>query len=372
MQNNCIYIGTDHAAAKRLSPLGHGRLDSVPSGRKAVERIGYTGNLHPTTLLYERHDSRRDLPEIAYLHKRLPYAYLILVTEPIADTEKAAYLRAGINNVLHPNVSPEVLATMAKFLDRRAKSATAARTPLPTFRLPLWKRSFDIVFSSLAIVACLPLFAVVAAAIRLEGKGSIVYRSQRAGSNYRIFTFLKFRSMNLHADLQLKELDAQNRYRAAEKETRTAPPVGREEQTLLVSDQGLISETDYLKKKEERQAFVKISHDPRVTRTGHFLRKYSIDELPQLFNVLKGDMSIVGNRPLPLYEAEQLTDDASIDRFMAPAGLTGLWQVEKRGESERMSAEERKQLDIRYARHFSPGMDLKILCKTLTAFIQKD
>ena len=126
------------------------------------------------------------------------------------------------------------------------------------------------------------------------------------------------------------------------------------------------------KKEENENAFVKIENDPRVTKVGRFIRKYSIDELPQLFNILKGDMSIVGNRPLPLYEAEKLTSDDSIDRFMAPAGLTGLWQVEKRGNSGTMSAEERKQLDIYYGQHYNFWMDAKIILKTVTAFIQKD
>ncbi|UVS67628.1 sugar transferase [Parabacteroides distasonis] len=105
---------------------------------------------------------------------------------------------------------------------------------------------------------------------------------------------------------------------------------------------------------------------------GHIIRKYSIDELPQLFNILNGDMSIVGNRPLPVYEAELLTSDEYIQRFMAPAGLTGLWQVEKRGNSGSMSAEERKQLDIKYAHTFSFWLDAKIIFKTFTAFVQKE
>ena len=83
-------------------------------------------------------------------------------------------------------------------------------------------------------------------------------------------------------------------------------------------------------------------------------------------------MSVVGNRPLPLYEAEQLTSDNYIDRFLAPAGLTGMWQVEKRGESGKLSAEERKQLDITYAKNFSLLLDIKIIFKTFTAFIQKE
>ena len=89
--------------------------------------------------------------------------------------------------------------------------------------------------------------------------------------------------------------------------------------------------------------------DQYITKSGKFLRATSLDELPQLMNILKGDMSIVGNRPLPLYEAELLTSDEHIDRFMGPAVLTGLWQVEKRGEAGKLSAEERKQLDIKYA-----------------------
>ena len=143
---------------------------------------------------------------------------------------------------------------------------------------------------------------------------------------------------------------------------------------LLISDDFIIPEKDFFRQKAQSKEspFVKIENDPRVTRIGRFIRKYSIDELPQLFNVLKGDMSIVGNRPLPLYEAELLTSDAYIDRFMAPSGLTGLWQVEKRGGAGKMSAEERKQLDIKYAQEFCFRLDMKILLKTFTAFVQKE
>ena len=102
------------------------------------------------------------------------------------------------------------------------------------------------------------------------------------------------------------------------------------------------------------------------------LRKYSIDELPQLFNILRGDMSVVGNRPLPLYEAERLTSDEYIERFMCPSGLTGLWQVEKRGQAGKLSPEQRKQLDIEYARKMSPWFDLKIICLLYTSPSPRD
>lgn len=184
------------------------------------------------------------------------------------------------------------------------------------------------------------------------------------------------------ADKHLKELAAQNQY-AEEKgqSVQTQEFTEEELNNILIGDDGMImvsddfilpeSEITTPKNSEENCTFIKIEHDPRVTKVGHFLRKYSLDELPQFINILRGDMSVVGNRPLPLYEAELLTNDDSIDRFMAPAGLTGLWQVEKRGDSGKLSAQERKQLDIRYGKEFSFWYDIKILLKTLTAFVQK-
>ncbi|MDR0894079.1 MAG: sugar transferase [Prevotellaceae bacterium] len=285
----------------------------------------------------------------------------------------------------------------------------------------MWKRTFDVLFSGTAIVILSPVLVGTIIAIRLESKGSVIYKSERVGSNYKIFNFLKFRSMYTNADKRLKELNALNQYRLDEiEESDEAPDIHVNELTgttteassllitddiilpeedfrkqqqakpapdgklvdlsddpgevFLISDDDVISEDTFLKQKEvkEKNTFVKFENDPRITRVGRFIRKYSIDELPQLFNVLKGDMSIVGNRPLPLYEAELLTNDIYIERFMAPAGLTGLWQVEKRGDSGRMSAEERKQLDIKYARDFSFWLDMKILFKTVTAFVQKE
>jgi lipopolysaccharide/colanic/teichoic acid biosynthesis glycosyltransferase len=114
-----------------------------------------------------------------------------------------------------------------------------------------------------------------------------------------------------------------------------------------------------------------IKNDPRITRIGGFLRSSSLDELPQLFNILMGDMSLVGNRPLPLYEAEMLTSNEWSMRFLGPAGLTGLWQISKRGKED-MSERERKKLDNFYAQNYSFWLDLKILLGTFPALFQKE
>lgn len=225
-----------------------------------------------------------------------------------------------------------------------------------------------------------PILIITAVAIRLESKGAVVYKSKRVGSNYKIFDFLKFRSMYTDADKHLRDFNQLNQYQTEEEPELSGEEflIGddielNEEETMLISDDFIISEQNYTSKKsiEKKNAFVKLENDPRITKVGRIIRKYSIDELPQLVNILKGDMSIVGNRPLPLYEAELLTSDEYIDRFMGPAGLTGLWQVEKRGSSGKLSADERKQLDIKYAQTFSFLLDMEIILRTFTAFIQK-
>jgi lipopolysaccharide/colanic/teichoic acid biosynthesis glycosyltransferase len=118
-------------------------------------------------------------------------------------------------------------------------------------------------------------------------------------------------------------------------------------------------------------SFVKFNNDPRITRVGKWLRKTSLDELPQLINVLKGDMSLVGNRPLPLYEASTLTKDVAASRFLAPAGITGLWQISKNRQNG-MSVRERIMLDVKYAQKISIWTDLSIMLKTLPAMLQKE
>ncbi|MBD8984939.1 MAG: sugar transferase [Bacteroides cellulosilyticus] len=384
-----IYIGNKRVIIDHLSKVTGGMFVAVSSPQKAAKVIDGIRERYNISILYEQTDTTEaDCIELSYLRKRYPRVYITLITEVLKPENRKAYLQAGVNNTLPPHAEEDSIQSMNAYLRARKDSklkefSETHRKVLNTFRLPMWKRTFDILFAGTAVIILSPLLIGTAIAVRAESKGKVIYKSQRVGSNYQIFNFLKFRSMYTNADKRLKELNALNQYQIEEVESSDEDPEIRfddlvgtpdEEENLLISDDFVISEEDFIKKKEKTQqnAFVKIENDPRVTRVGRFIRKYSIDELPQLFNILKGDMSIVGNRPLPLYEAELLTSDAYIDRFMAPAGLTGLWQVEKRGGAGKMSAEERKQLDIKYARDFSFWLDMKIIFKTLTAFVQKE
>ncbi|HCQ30575.1 MAG TPA: sugar transferase [Flavobacteriales bacterium] len=294
------------------------------------------------------------------------------------ESEKS--LKIGIDDLVTKPFSFTAFLPRLQFLiDYRKNQIQLNRNKSAKRTIPLEKRIFDIVFASLALLLLSPLFILVAIAIRLESKGPVFYASKRVGTGYKIFDFYKFRSMYPDADKRLKEFKKLNQY-AEEvpeiEEIEDCPKckaLGKPCSQLLYIDGKEICESQYLeiKHKKNAAAFFKLKDEPRVTKVGRFIRNTSIDELPQLFNVLKGDMSIVGNRPLPLYEAEQLTSDQWSERFLAPAGITGLWQVEKRGGGE-MSDEERKQLDNTYARNYSLWYDIKLIFRTIPALLQKE
>lgn len=238
------------------------------------------------------------------------------------------------------------------------------------------KRIADILIASTALLLLAPVLIIVVIAMKIESDGPVFYVSKRVGQNYKIFDLFKFRTMFVNADKKLDGLKHLNQYSSSEEEeTDTCPNCMPEKacSTLLFHDGEEICENLFIlkKKKEKKEAFVKIVNDPRITKVGRFLRNTSIDELPQLINVLNGDMSVVGNRPLPLYEAEQLTHDEASQRFAAPAGLTGLWQVKQRGKKE-ITPEERIQLDNEYARRFNLLFDIKILLMTIPAVFQSE
>ena len=188
----------------------------------------------------------------------------------------------------------------------------------------LAKRVLDIVISSAALLLLWPLMFVIAIAMKLESRGPVIYASFRAGKRGIPFVCYKFRTMVPGANCLRKVLHHLN---------------------------------------QRRGPFFKIANDPRVTPVGRFLRKYSVDELPQLWNVLKGDMSLVGPRPHPLEDVEQYSSGHE-QRLEVMPGITGLWQVTAR---ENPSFETCMQLDVRYIRHWSLFLDFKILLQTIPA-----
>ena len=398
-----VYLGNNSDTQERLKYIP-GRLVQFTTNYKDCTSAcaPHVRNEH-FILFYEQSVQTEDITAITYIKKKCKNVYIILLTHELTIDDRKMYQKCGINDTISANSSITELNKKIQFISDREMMLfddAPSKHRILRFKIPLWKRLFDIVFSLIAIIILSPVFIITAIAIRLESKGPIIFKSKRVGTNYTIFNFLKFRSMYADAEQRLKEVakEAGNQYAEKEEEEEKdhqsviTAPLGEEaemmmmdmgmesdmmisdDEVMLVGDDFVVSESDFNKEKEEENnnAFVKIENDPRVTKVGKFIRKYSIDELPQLFNILKGDMSIVGNRPLPLYEAEKLTVDSSIDRFMAPAGLTGLWQVEERGKGGMMSAEERKQLDIIYGQTYCFTLDMKIIFRTLTAFIQKD
>lgn len=378
-----VYLGKQEATLQTLQYLP-GRFVKHVQNYLEVEALYKKEKGLNYVILIERTTQNEDLTAISYLHANIPHSYIILLTDDMSDTERENYQKCGVNDTLCAKPTMEQLYQKIEFVDShetQLMNDLITKKSLLKFRIPLWKRVFDIFFSLIALIVLSPVFIITAIAIRIESPGKVWYASKRVGANYKVFNFLKFRSMYTGADKRLKEFNALNQY--AQEEVKPQEEVKKDGEAdllndidgnFLIGDDTVISETEYRKKKqtETENAFVKLENDPRITKVGRFIRKYSIDELPQLINILKGDMSVVGNRPLPLYEAEKLTADECIDRFIAPAGLTGLWQVEKRGDAGKLSADERKQLDIKYGQTYSFKLDMKILFKTITAFVQKE
>lgn len=395
MSNRIVYIGENEETIDHFRQLSAGEMVFTQVFASDLKKLLKSANNDFFSIfMWEKDNNAKNFDYIRRIKKDIPTAYFVLVTSGLKEEECSLYLKYGFNDTVSPTVNKDDFQKQVDFLrncfvNRKEEQNINEKDQICGFKLPLWKRSFDIAFSFGALVVLSPVFLLTALAIRLESKGPIIYKSKRAGSNYHIFDFLKFRSMYTGADKRLKEFNDLNQYKQngnkedniinekdseVEKDSFLFGDDSVLDDNMLIGDDYIISETDYQSRSQNKRdnAFVKFENDPRITKVGRYIRKYSIDELPQLINILKGDMSVVGNRPLPLYEAELLTKDEYIDRFMAPAGLTGLWQVEKRGSSGTLSAEERKQLDIRYAASFSFMMDMKIIMKTLTAFIQKE
>ena len=203
-----------------------------------------------------------------------------------------------------------------------------------------WKYVFDRVFALFALVILSPMLALIAIAIKLDSKGNAIYRRKQVAENGKIFTAYKFRTMYTN--------NSDYEYKA-----------------YLVR---YITEDAPYKIDQNGQAIYKVVEDPRVTRFGAILRETNLDELPQLFNMLKGEMSLIGPRPdIPF--AVKMYKDWHWERLSVKPGITGLWQVQRR---KQLSFDDMVHLDIDYIKRQSPLLDAKIALLTLAVFLRKD
>ena len=319
------------------------------------------------------------------IYVNVPY---FIITNNFSGSSILQAIKFGVADVFKLPLKPKVLETRINYLipNWTALHKVNEISSSPSFKTPLIKRIFDIVFAGAAIIALSPLLLVVIILLKLESRGPVFYYALRVGTGYKIFKFYKFRSMFVNADKRLKDLQHLNQYSANSGDGSDSSSSssfvlcpdckkkGINCQQPFYSDDNQWCEKNFaeFKKANAGSAFFKLKDDPRVTKVGKVLRNTSIDELPQLWNVIIGDMSIVGNRPLPLYEAEKLTTDRYSLRFSAPAGITGLWQVEKRGKKGAMSEDERLMLDNKYAENHSFMNDIRLILKTIPALFQKE
>jgi exopolysaccharide biosynthesis polyprenyl glycosylphosphotransferase len=304
------------------------RLADGSLGRQAgLEPIGLIATSEPAPPL------EADLPVLGSLEDLHTViagtsADCVLVASSAVDADAMRFIskvarRTGTELKVTANL-PEVLTTRLSVLPIGGVIALSLRSVRLSGPQALAKRLFDITLSGAVLLLTLPLFLVISGAIKLSSPGPVFYRQQRIGKQGNPFTLLKFRTMVDGADVMLDLLVAAN---------------------------------------EADGPLFKIRNDPRVSRVGRFLRRSSLDELPQLLNVLKGDMSLVGPRP-PLPHEVARYEDWQLDRLEVRPGITGLWQVSGRSD---LSFNEMVRLDLFYIENWSLAYDMFILIKTIPA-----
>lgn len=352
-----LFIGDFDGLTTSMSALNY-LTHCISTGKEAIKWLKDKhfryGSLPNVIIIQTEIDELRSFDFIRALKGigYLSHIPVIFISEHPSKEERDEAIRVGADDYFINTVQPADLDFRIDFLTRlqeleqesaedvSGQSEDSLIGDLKNIHLWPLKRAFDVVLSAMALLFLSPLFLLIAVAIKLDSKGPVFYVSKRAGKGYQIFDFYKFRTMKVNAESELDQVRHLNLY----------------------------GDSDNL---DGDALFFKVKNDPRTTQLGSFLRRTSLDELPQLINVLKGDMSLVGNRPLPLYEAEKMTKDQWAMRFFAPAGITGLWQITK-GETQYLSEEERVSLDMQYARDNSLWFDLRIILKTPMALLQRE
>ena len=283
------------------------------------------------SLTPRRSDGLRDFGSLDALERHFDVVDEVLIADPDFPQEKAVDL---VDRCHQHGIRVRVAPSTMEILMDRVEFVPGQSLPLFELKPPVFegvdfviKRGFDLIGSALILIALSPVMVLAALAIRLDSRGPILFRSMRPGIGGRTFACLKFRTMRVGAEDLQERLEEHN---------------------------------------EQGGALFKIRDDPRVTRVGGWLRRWSLDELPQLFNVLRGEMSLVGPRPLPQRDYDRL-EDWHIKRYLVLPGMTGLWQVSGRSE---LDFDELVRLDFLYLERWSVFLDLTILIRTLPAVIR--
>jgi exopolysaccharide biosynthesis polyprenyl glycosylphosphotransferase len=305
-------------SGSNIQAVSHALRDS-----NVIEPYGFVART-PVALV----DGLRDFRSLEQLERHFDAVDEVLITDADFPQEEAVEL---VDRCHQHGVRVRVAPSTMEILMDRAEFVPGQSLPLFELKPPVFegldfavKRIFDIAGGALLILAFAPLMALAAAAIKLTSRGPVLYQSMRPGIGGRPFACLKFRTMVVGAEHLQDTLEEHN---------------------------------------EVGGAIFKIRADPRVTAVGRFLRRWSLDELPQLFNVMRGDMSLVGPRPLPQRDYDRL-DDWHRKRYLVLPGMTGLWQVSGRSE---LDFDELVRLDFLYLERWSVFLDLTILLKTIPA-----
>ncbi len=307
------------AVAKALSadhsPVRYDTVGFISLTPKPDNGLRDLGRLADLPALLDRHDVQE-----------------VIIADPDFPQREAFML---VNLCHDRNVAVRIAPTTMEILTHEAQLVPGQSVPLFEMKPPVFdgldfvlKRGFDFVGASFLLLASSPVFLATAAAIKLTSRGPVFYRSRRPGIGGQPFGCIKFRTMHVDAEERQRELERMN---------------------------------------EASGPLFKIRRDPRLTPIGGFLRRFSIDELPQLINVVKGEMSLVGPRPLPQRDYDML-DDWHRKRYLVLPGITGLWQVSGRSE---LDFDELVRLDFLYLERWSVFLDFSILLKTVPAVLAR-
>jgi exopolysaccharide biosynthesis polyprenyl glycosylphosphotransferase len=311
-------------SGEQIEAVGHALIDS---GQR-LELIGYL------SLTPRPGNGLRALGPVEGLPAVLDSQHVdeVIIADPDFPQEKAIEL---VDECHRRGVRVRVAPTTMEILTHRAELVPGQSMPLFELTPPVFegfdyvlKRSFDVVVSLLLVVVLSPLLLAIALAVRLSSRGPILYQSRRPGLGGAPFNCFKFRTMSTGAEEMQADLEAVN---------------------------------------EASGALFKIRRDPRLTTVGRVLRRFSLDELPQLLNVLRGQMSLVGPRPLPMRDYNQLADWHK-KRYLVLPGITGLWQVSGRSN---LDFDDLVRLDFLYLERWSVFLDLTILLKTVPAVLTR-